>query len=198
MKRTLFIFEHKKGLFISIENKVLIAFTAFLFFLVYLESTENFDFGNLIIYIGIIYFLTLFGILASNLFLHQNKNGEFKGKLEFEENFIKANEIVYPIDEIDKIIINANDFEGKYVNTALQFSRHISNGLDNEIILKLKNGNKVKYNFFQSKGQRINNFREILISYHLSGKISWLYLLEILEINDYDEIQKFKNTLKKS
>ena len=196
MKRTLFIFEHKKGFFLSIENQILIILTAVLFLLVFLERSENFDFGNFVTYIGVIWMLTLVGILISNFFSYERKKGKFKGKLELEENSIRVNKVIYELEEISDILVNAFDYEGRFINATSQFTRHLSNGLDNEIIIKLKNGTEVKCHFFQSKGHRIKNFRDMLISYHLNGKMSWLNLLNVLEIEKYKEIQEFKRTLK--
>lgn len=192
MKRSLFIFEHKKGFFISTENLILILLTVTLFLLAYLQQTPNFDFGNSIIYIGIIWLLYFSGVMISNFFLHEHKNGEFKGKLELENSAITINGTKYELDEISEISINSFDYEGQFVHGQFEFTRHLSNGLNNEFILKLTNGNEIKCHFFQSKGHRIKNFRETLTTYHLKGKMSWLHLLNVLEIEDYNEIQKFK------
>lgn len=196
MKRTLYIFEHKKGFFISVEHIVLIFLTGLLIILGYLQLNEYFNFGNLVIYIGIIWFLCFLGITISNLFLHEHENGEYKGKLEFEPNAVIINEIRYELEEINKISIHSSDYEGViHLHRTFSIYRNLSNGLNNEFTLDLVNGNKIKCNFFQSKGQRIKNYKNILTKYHLKEKISWLHLLEVLEIEDYDEIQRFKRNL---
>ena len=58
--------------------------------------------------------------------------------------------------------------------------------------ITLKNGNKIKENFLQTESDRLMNFKELLILYHQNGIISWLHLLDLLEITDYSEIQEFK------
>lgn len=196
MKRSLFIFEHKKGFFISTESLILIILTGIAFFLAYLHGTSNFDFGNFPIYIFIIWLLYFIGYMISNFFLHEHKNGEFKGEIELENDSILINKTKYELNQIDKIAIHSNDYEGQFVNGAFEFSRHLSNGLNNELKLKLSNGSEINCHFLQTKGQRIKNFREVLINYHLKGKMSWLHLLNVLELEDYDQIQILKKELK--
>lgn len=134
--------------------------------------------------------------MVSNFFLHEHKNGEFKGKIELENDSIIINKTKYELNEINKISIHSNDYEGQFVNGTFEFARHLSNGLNNELILKLSGGNEIKCHFLQTKGQRIKNFRNVLTNYHLQGKMSWLHLLNVLEMDDYDEIQNFKKELK--
>jgi len=196
MKRTLFIFEHKKGFFISPENLVLIISTGLIFLLGYLNSTPQFDFGNLFNYILIVWLLYFIGYMVSNFFLHERKNGEFKGKIELQNDSIIINKSKYELNEINEISIHSNDYEGQFVNGTFEFARHLSNGLNNELKLKLSKGKEINCHFLQTKGQRIKNFRDVLINYHLKGKISWLHLLNVLEMDDYDEIQIFKAELK--
>jgi len=131
MKRTLFIFEHKKGFFISTESLILILLTGIAFLLAYLNSTPNFDFGNLPIYILVIWILYLTGFMISTFFLHEHKNGEFKGKIELENDSIIFNKTKYELNEIIKISIHSNDFEGQFIGHSYEFSRKLSNGLNN-------------------------------------------------------------------
>ncbi|MDP2540408.1 hypothetical protein CSC81_02465 [Tenacibaculum discolor] len=196
MKKTLLIFEHRKGFFISTESLILILLTGIAFLLVYLNSTSNFDFGNFPIYILIIWLFYFIGYMVSNFFLHEHKNGEFKGKIELENDSILINKTKYELNEINKISIHSNDYEGQFVNGTFEFTRHLSNGLNNELTLNLSNGSEINCHFLQTKGQRVKNFREVLINYHLKGKMSWLHLLNVLEIEDYDEIQILKKELK--
>jgi hypothetical protein len=196
MTKSLFIFEHKKGFFISTESLILILLTGMILLLGYLQQTGNFDFGNWIVYITIIWLLYSIGYFISNLFLQQRKNGVFKGKLELENNKIIINSAEFELNEVSKISIRSSDFEGQFFPTHFGISRHSSNGLNNELILKLVNGKEIKCHFLQTKGQRIKNFKDILTNYYLNGKMSWLHLIEVLEMEDYNEIQTFKKELK--
>jgi len=196
MTKSLSIFEHKKSFFISNESLILIFSTIILFLIAYLHQTPNFDFGNLITFFSVIWFLYLTGFMISTFFLHQHKNGKFKGKLKLENDTIFINGKEYQIAEIHNISIHSSDIKGQFIGYSFEFSRKLSNGLNNEIVLKFKNGKQIKCHFLQTKRERIKNHKDCLINYHLKGKINWLHLLNILEIEDYDKIQVFKRELK--
>jgi len=193
--RSLKIFEKKKGIYISPENIVAISLAVLIFLIYYLKESFGFNFKGWetgILILGTIYII---GLMISTFFLHEHKNGEFKGKLKLETDKISINEKEYSIEEISEISIHSSDIEGQFIGYSFEFSRKLSNGLNNEIILKLKNGNEIKCHFFQTKRERIKYSKDYLTNYHLKGKINWLQLLNILEIEDYDKIQEFKREL---
>jgi hypothetical protein len=196
MKQTLFIFEHKKGFFITTESLVLILLTGIVFLLGYLQQTDNFDFGNWFAYIAIIWIIYLVGYMIHNFFSQQRKNGEFNGKLELDVDTITINGAKFELNEISKILIRSTDYEGQFLPNQFALARNSSNGLNNEMILYLVNGKEIKCHFLQTKGQRIKNYKNLLINYHLKEKLSWLHLLDVLEMKDYNEIQNFKRELK--
>jgi len=196
MTKSISIFEPKKGFFISNENLILIFLTVTLFILVILQRIPNFDFGNMITFISIIWVLYIFGLLISNFFRYQHINGEFIGEMKLENDSILIEKKTYLINDINEIEIYCEDIKGQFVNSTLEFSPHLSNGLNNVIRLKLKNGEKVSYSFLQTEREQVKYFKKELTEYFTRGKMSWLHLLTILDMNDYDEIQKFKKELK--
>jgi hypothetical protein len=56
----------------------------------------------------------------------------------------------------------------------------------------LKTGQVFEFNFLQTKNHRISDSKKLLIHYHNQGIFTWLELLNVLKITDYDEIQRFK------
>jgi hypothetical protein len=191
------IFEKKKGIFISTENIIAICWTVLTFLIFYLKRSFEFDFKGIetvILISGTIYII---GLLISTFFLYQHKVGEFKGEIEFGMDSILINQKEYLITEIENISISATDIKGNFIGYSAHFSRKLSNGLKNKITLKLKNGKEIKCNFLQTERKRIKNFKNILTSYYLKEKMSWLHLLDSLEIEDYNEIQIFKKELNK-
>jgi hypothetical protein len=82
-----------------------------------------------------------------------------------------------------------------FVNSMLEFSPHLSNGLDNQFLLILKNGERIECNFLQTDSEKIEFFNDIFIHYHKKGIVGWLQLLDILNIEDYDKIQEFKKEI---
>lgn len=188
-------FEHKKGILISFDSICLIFLSLSVFLLAYLEQTGNFDFDYWFTLILAIWFIYLIFFLISRFFLHEIEFGQYKGTIILKIDSIKIIETEFTLDEISTIKIHSSDIKGEIINHSIEFSRKLSNGLKNEITLKLKNGNIVKTHFLQTKNERIKFSKEFLINYHKKGKISWLQLLDILEINNYDEIQNFKKEI---
>jgi hypothetical protein len=193
--RSLKIFEKKKGIYLNLQQWIGIILTLGLFLITYLKKYYEFDFNGWNTILVIVWFLYVVGIIISNFFLHERENGKYSGKLTFLEDRIKVTNNEYILDQINKIEVSAYDIKGMFVNSMLEFSPHLSNGLDNQFFLILKNGEKIKCNFLQTESEKIELFNEIFIHYHKKGIISWLQLLEILNIEDYDEIQKFKKEI---
>ena len=194
--RNLKIFEKKKGFYISPENIIAISWTILIFLIYYLKTTYEFNFKGWetgILIFGIIYII---GLMISTFFRYEREIGEYSGKLTFWEDKIQIGDKAYNLEQIKKIeFINAFDIKGMFVNSMLEFSPHLSNGIDNEFSLILKNGESIKCNFLQTENEKIEFFNEIFIHYHKKGIISWLQLLEILNIQDYNKIQEFKKEI---
>ncbi|UAM97814.1 hypothetical protein K8354_16210 [Polaribacter litorisediminis] len=193
--RSLKIFEKKKGIHISPENIVAISWTIVIFLIYFLKATYEFNFEGWetgILIFGTIYII---GLMISTFFRYEREIGKYSGKLTFWKDRIQIGNKEYKIEQINKIEFNAYDIKGTFVNSMLEFSPHLSNGLNNQFSLILKNGEKIKCNFLQTESEKIEFFNEIFIYYYKKGIISWLKLLEILNIEDYNEIQKFKKEI---
>ncbi|MDO3695946.1 hypothetical protein QVZ41_13930 [Wenyingzhuangia sp. chi5] len=196
MRRPQFTFEHKKGFFIPNDSLFMIILSGILFLFVFLEQKGYLYFGNWMTLFFAIWLLCFIVFMISRFFLYEIENGEYIGKLILKEESILINDIEYKLEEITSIKIYSSDIKGKRVNNTFEFTRHLSNGLDNEITLKLNNGELVKTHFLQTDENKIKFSEKYLINYHLKKKYSLLHLLEILEITDYDKIQIFKKNLK--
>ena len=106
---------------------------------------------------------------------------------------MQIDEDSYKLSEIKKLdFIQADDIRGKFVNSMLEFTPHLSNGLDNVLVIRLKNGQELKCNFQQTETHRLIRCKELLVQYHKKGILGWLQLLDLLEITEYDKIQEFK------
>ena len=195
MIRRLSTFEHKRGFYIPFDSLCLIVLTGIVFLLAYLEKTGSFDFDYWLTTLLIIWVLSFVTFLISRFFLYEIENGEYKGSLILKEDSILINEIEYDLNEITSIKIYSSDKKGEFVNSVFEFSRHLSNGLNNEITIELKNGEVIKTHFLQTEREKIKFSKNELISYYKKRKFSWLHLLDILEIADYEKIQVFKKEL---
>lgn len=194
--RSLDIFIKRKGLYVSPENLVFIFLAASVFLIWYLKESQDVDFSGWESNLSIIWVVYTFALLGSNFFRYEREIGEYQGKLTFFEDRIQINDKSYGILEIKRLDFNqAYDVRGMFKNSTVEFAPHLSNGLDNEMVLELKNGIKVKCNFLQTESERLRYFKEVLVHYYNMGIVGWLELLDILGIEDYKKIQEFKKEI---
>ena len=194
--RKLSLFREKKGINISPENIVAISWTALIFLIYYLKHSFEFDFKGIEIGILLLGAFYIIGLLISTYFRYEREIGEYCGRISFYENRINIENNDFHLEEIQKLeFFSTYDVKGDFTNYLLEFTPHLSNGLNNSFILTLKNGKQIEYNFLQTKSEQIKYYKEVLTNYHKKGIISWLELLNILKIEDYNEIQKLKKEI---
>ena len=156
------------------------------------SNFNNFD--------GILLFLFFLSVISGFIipFIKRNKfetlQGELNGNLEFLADKIIINEIAYYLADITKIkILGGIDYKGRasMFNIQGNFDCYRSNGTDNIFILFLKE-KEIKINFLQEFKNQIITDKAVFIDYCNLGKMDYLNLLDILQINDYQKIQTFK------
>ena len=194
--RRLSLFKEKKGFYISPENIIAIVWFGIIFLLYYLKNSFGYNFKGIETAILILGTLYIIGLLISTFFRYEREIGEYCGRIYFYENHINIENIEYRLDEIKKLeFFSTYDVRGNFTNHLLEFAPHLSNGLSNRFILTLKTGKQIENNFLQTQSEQIKFYKDVLTNYHKNGIISWLELLNVLNIEDYDEIQKFKNQI---
>ncbi|MFS4446772.1 hypothetical protein [Maribacter sp. 2307UL18-2] len=194
--RSLRIFQKRKGIYISPEKLVVIFWTGLVFLMAYLKQSHGYDFNGWDTTLLILWLVYVIGLMISTFFRHEREIGKYCGKLTFWEDRIQVDEENYNLSQISKLDFNqAYDIRGMFVNSMLEFTPHLSNGLNNVVTLELKNGQKIKCNFLQTESERLSHFKEVLTHYHKNGILGWLPLIDILGIKDYNKIQDFKKEI---
>ena len=143
----------------------------------------------------VITFVYLTFLMIANFFRYEHINGKLHGFLVLEKDRLNIDRKAYELNEIDKIEISNVDIKGRFDNFVIEFKPRLSNGVKNYLKILLNSGETVCCYFQQTKNSMIKNNKDELINYYLNGKLSWLSLLGILEMTNYDEIQRFKKTL---
>jgi len=165
----------------------------------FLELKENFidEF-----FIWVIISTLAFGLIIKfyNLNKYEPLRGHFEGYLSFEEKSITIGNEVYSIDEIRTIKISNDDYLGKQKNISSgNFGPVLSNGTENFITIFFSSGKSKRYQFELINSDDFQKLREILIDYHIAGKIDYWELAQVLgEKNTSETLELTKEIEKRS
>ncbi|MCB0456427.1 MAG: hypothetical protein R2776_07155 [Flavobacteriaceae bacterium] len=150
----------------------------------------------LIIILFFILFIIVFGIIQLYNFGRIPKiKGKYAGTIEFFEDKIQIKSEIYSLSEISTIRFYVSDYVGKWTILFFSLDPNRSNGSENLIEIVLKTGSTIRVFFQLHHSKQFLENRENLINYHKAGKISFLKLIEVLQIRKYELIQNFKNEL---
>ncbi len=122
-------------------------------------------------------------------------HGKLEGFLEFKSNSIIIDKDEYLLDEIEKIEIVNNDYYGKSTGSSRGFDSNFSNGVDNRLILILKNKQRIQCMFELYYEYDMGKVDDILINYYLAGKLNFDQLLKIFKVKGKEEIEDFKQSI---
>ncbi|WP_395063986.1 hypothetical protein [Flavobacterium sp.] len=88
-------------------------------------------------------FLFIFILAIVNIFRKKPLNGVLDGTIIFNQDNIILNDNIITLQEIKKIFLHANDYDGKTgVIIRVSLFPRISNGTNNLLDIELKNGEK--------------------------------------------------------
>jgi hypothetical protein len=183
-------------------NRDLLIFGSMMFSLFILWLNEEYleiSFLGPVINTVFIISLVLYPILIFYSMSEREKlDGDFVGYLVFGPQKILAKQKEVDIEILRKIEFFVYDFDGKNWNNPRSAEPKVSNGTGNEVRLITKANSTIIYNFQQNyENEFEKKMREVLISYHLQEKISFLVLIQLIGISDnYEQIQEFKKELR--
>ena len=161
MRASFRTYNKPKGFNITWSQWLLIILTILYVLFLFLEVNRILTF-----IIGISWLVYFILFMINNVSSYEKVNGSFSGRLILDMKYVSVNNAKYFIEEIERLdISNCTDFEGRIITYFLQFSPYMSNGLDNEVIIELKNGEKIRFNFEQTKNNMIANNKDLLEIY---------------------------------
>lgn len=151
------------------------------------------------------YFATILGLvttiigvvmLFTSITTREALRGEFCGVLELEEDSIKINYRDIMLSDIDKIDFQVSDFQDRLITTYKgDFNPKRSNGVYNYCKIRFSNGETIVIQFQQLYENDFLRTRDNLIGYHKKGKLTFMRLIHILNIEGYKNIQEFKKEI---
>ncbi len=192
--RTFKTYQKPKGKKLSLVSLVILCGLVIVFLLVLINAFFQTEVLESIYKASALLFLMIFGYIVFKSYNQQEKlRGEITGTLELLPSCIVIDQRSIALNEIGHLSIKVEDFEGKGHDLTKTQNSLISNGLNNILFIHLTSKEIIQTNFEQQyEGQFAKINKEILIEYCKAGVLSLINLLEILEIEDYDEIQDFK------
>ncbi len=131
--------------------------------------------------------------IITQSFTKKKLNGTLNEYLIFRETEILTHKTKYKLDDISKIKFSVGDYYYRWIfRVKGNFNPGRSNGVENSCEIDLINGEKIVVYFQLMYKNEFHKMHEILIHFYTQNKISFLKLIEYLEIENYDEIQEFK------
>ncbi|EDM43493.1 hypothetical protein SCB49_00550 [unidentified eubacterium SCB49] len=189
-------FKHDNSFYLSKRNSIAVILLLIFLLLFCIYSLTKLKIGVWVSFSAFLLVAYTTIINFFNLFSTEKPRGTYNRDLVLSQNHITIHKSTFKISEINKIEFSLyDDRKGKFKHHNTYFEPSISHGLNNRLILHLKKGKKVTTSFLQEKNRSLKQHPEVLIHYHKMGILHWLQLIDILEITDYDKIQKFKKQI---
>ena len=189
-------FKHDKTFYISTRNSIALILLLIFLLLMCIFSTTGWEIGAWVFLSGALLVIYLIYLKMHHFLTIERPRGKFNTDLIFEKDQITINEKIYFVSEIKKIkFSNFGDRRGKYKYYNSSFESSFSHGLNNKFTLQLKNKKKVSTHFLQEGNRSLKQHPDVLIQYYNKGLLHWLNLIDILEISNYEDIQKFKKEI---
>lgn len=192
------IFKPKKRFIVSVD---LIIYSVLILSFVLILIAKNYLNLKILEQIGQIGLCISFFAIAffkvAQYFIKKTLNGKFEGRLTFLKDSIIVDTKTIRLDEIKKLNFSLVDYEGRKEFQGNGVSNPaISNGIENYCEILLESNKKLKIQFLLNYENEHLKLKDIFINYYKNGKISFLHLISILNIEKYEKVQEFKKTLK--
>lgn len=125
--------------------------------------------------------------------------GKLDGSIVFNKDSISVKDEIFQIDEVRKIQISNDDYNGRLNGTSKgNFGPALSNGTNNFIVIFFESGISKRYQFELINSDDFQKIRNILIEYHLKGKMDFDEIANVLGEKSSEEIRDFKNEIIKA
>ena len=163
----------------------------------YLGGNLLADISNMLLMlsIGILFFVGA-GLKLTQHSIYQPLNGNLDHELVLSKYGIKIGDGLYTIEDIKSISIRSNDYSGRRLYRCKgDFNPSKSNGTNNTITLKLVNGGHSVTRFQQRVENELILAKDVLVEYYRKERLSFLALTKLLNLSNYNAIQKFKDEI---
>ncbi|NOU61981.1 hypothetical protein [Marinifilum caeruleilacunae] len=161
----------------SKEGKLLvIVMTTFLLIYIvdnflFLDSISNSLYGG----IGLLILGFWIYTATNNSRKTQSINKEYFGQVIINYHSIIINEAEYSIDQIKSIVLDNKDYKGRITKyNGLAFGPLLSNGIDNDISITLKDGSNFYLSYYQEEQNQLSGNDDIIKKYNTLGILEFI------------------------
>ena len=155
------------------------------------SNIENFS-----IIIGVLTAVAAIILAFAGLFTRKTLRGKLEGILVLKEDSVIIDNRKIDISDIGKIDFIVGDYLDRLESGFRgDFNPKRSNGIYNYCKIELSNGEKINIQFQLLNKNDFDRNRDCMISYYKKGKITFMKLIHILNIEGYERIQEFKSSL---
>jgi len=105
----------------------------------------------------------------------QSINKEYFGQVIINYHSIIINEAEYNIDQIKRIVLDNKDYKGRVTKyNGLALGPLLSNGIENDISIILKDGSSFYLSFYQEEQNQLSRNDEIIKKYNTLGVLEFI------------------------
>ena len=191
------VYEKLKEPFFTLEtvfNIYGVALLLILFTYIYFDL-KLFDTYVIVLSVGLGLFIVISEIVNFNKI--EKLYAKYLGQLVISKDQIQILNKKNDLSEIHKINFYNDDYVGmrKPPMTEFDMLPGLSNGVNNFMILQLNDGTSKKYRFMQKNKDDLLRNRDILIHYHLKGKLDFDDLKRILHVRRKRDVESLLNEI---
>ena len=152
--------------------------------------------GNFSIIIGVLTVIAAIIFAFTGLFTRKTLRGKLEGVLVLKDDSVIIDNRKIDIGDIDKIDFIVGDYLDRLESGFKgDFNPKRSNGVYNYCKIELSNGEKINIQFQLLNKNDFDRNRDCMISFYKKGRITFMRLIHILNIESYGKIQEFKSSL---
>ena len=188
------IFTRKEGFQLTVNSVVypLLIVSYGITFLANKYSVEN-TMVNIAWVLWIVMMVAVVYFKLAQSLTRKSLRGKVDGRLIFRENEIIVNSQSYTLKRISEMEFSVSDYDYKWeYQTKGDLNPGRSNGTDNFCKILLTDGQKVFINFQLMNEKGFLKMRELLIHYHVNGKLSFSKVVECLGLDKSEEIEALR------
>lgn len=136
-----------------------------------------------------------FILLTIQFYTHRTLNGTLHGYLKIDENEIDIDGLIIKINKIESIQFKVDDFLDKSISVIVDFAPKLSQGVDNYIKLKTKDGKYFEVFFRIDRFTRTKELNPFIAQLIKHKAIPFERGIELMQLKTKEEIEELRKII---